>query len=244
MPTAHSHPDRRRSLLIGISLALLIFIGYEFKIILNIFTIRQIDCILDKQSCPQNLQEQLEVLKGKSLFATDYANILHQSGLPLPVTLESVDKELPTTVSLEFVTQPLAYQLETSSGKFSISQSGIPFKETTVTVPITITLTPSLETILENPSLLKSNVHQPLLLLAQALQTEKMEISKVTWVDKDTITLIMDGEPQTVILDSHNPAAAVGKLKRIIASTEYRSVAQTVREIDLRFDLPVLRMQQ
>ena len=244
MPAARSKNSARTRITFVILAVLIAIAVYELKVVLNFFQIKQINCTLDAQACPDSVATALTVLEGKSLFLTDYSEILREKGLPLPITLHDVEKQLPQTISLAFKTQPLAYQLKTNDGMVAVSEAGLPFKENTIPAPITVELQPALGDILATPTQVRTDVHEPLKALSQALQTSKLRLSKITWVDKDTIILTMDKEQQTALLDTQDPQAAIAKLQLIVDSQEYQAVAENVREIDLRFNLPVLRMKQ
>jgi hypothetical protein len=237
----HSLQTRVTFLIVGLLILLAV---YELKVVLNFVTVKHINCELDSQKCPASVVDALKILEGKSLFLTDYSEILREQGLPLPITLKTITKELPQTLNLTFVTQPLAYQLFTNEGMISVSESGLPFKENTIPAPVTIELTPPLASILASPTEVQPAVHQPLTALSHTLQESKVAVKKITWVDKDTIILIMNEEQQTAVLDVQDPQAAVRKLELIAVSPEYQAVEKNVREIDLRFNLPVLRMKQ
>ncbi len=208
------------------------------------FQVSQVACVLDGRSCPENLTTYTTNFHGLPIFGYDYTTVLETTPFPLPILLTQVKKELPNKLHLEFSMQPLAYQLTTPERKLTISEAGRVFEESNLAAPIEVAVIPPLEQILASETQVQTNVHDCIKNLAKALTVHNLLQSKVSWVDKDTITLIMNGEQQTAILDCTNPAVAVRKLAVIVSSPEYQEKKATIKEIDVRFDLPVLRIQQ
>jgi hypothetical protein len=54
----------------------------------------------------------------------------------------------------------------------------------------------------------------------------------------------MDGEEQVVLLDCVDIEMQVAKLSILLRASEYQEKRTTIKEIDMRFELPVLRMLQ
>lgn len=244
MPAARANHATRKKVLLLIVGLLGVAALFEVRFLIKFFSIKEISCQLDGKECPASVQQAVSVLKGKSLFATDYQEILREQSLPLPITLQSIKKHLPQRIELAFSTQTLAYQLLTSEGTVAVTATGIPFKENATQAATSIELKPTYSDVLASPEQIKPEVHEPLQKLANALQTTQLAVEKVSWVDKDTIILIMKSEQHTALLDASDPEAAIKKLQLILNSAEYQAVAPKVKEIDLRFTLPVLRMRQ
>lgn len=226
----------------AIGLGLLVFGVSNFFI--QFFQVSQINCLVDEKPCPAELLSYTDYFKGQPMFGTDYSQILTQHSYPLPILLRDVQKQLPNKLELHFTAQPLSYLLTSGERRLVVSATGQIFEDPNLTAPVSIALQPDLDQILEAEHQVKATIHSCLNTFAEALTDPIVRLSKVSWVDKDTITLIMNGEQQTVFLDCEDPSAAINKLKFILAAPEFQEKKATIKEIDVRFDLPVLRMQQ
>lgn len=225
-----------------IGVGLLLFGVSSFFI--QFFQVSQIDCLLDEKPCPPELISYTDYFKGQPMFGTDYSQILTEHSYPLPILLQDVQKQLPNKLELHFTTQPLSYLLTSGERRLVISTTGKISEDPNLTAPVSIAVQPGLDQILETEHQVKASIHSCLNTFAEALTDSLLRQAKVSWVDKDTITLIMNGEQQTVFLDCEDPRTAINKLIFILAAPEFQEKKATIKEIDVRFDLPVLRMQQ
>lgn len=221
----------------------LIVIGI-FSFLNSFFTVSTVECRIDQRSCPDELLGYMEHFKGLPIFGRDYSQVLQEHFYPLPILLTDTEKYLPNTVILHFTTQPLAYQLSIGDRKLTVSTGGLVFENPELTAPIAITVHSPFEQMTVSETQMQPAVHTCLISLVEQLQAANLPPAKVSWVDKDIITLIMDGEQQTIFLDCENPSSQVAKLSLLVSSPEYQDTRTSIREVDMRFDLPVLRMQQ
>lgn len=226
--------------LIGIGLLL----SGVFTLIQFVFQVKTVICRLDDQSCPIELQQYADQVVGRSMFGVDYSEVLAQQEYPLPTQLSSVKKQLPHQLELAFASQPLEYKLLVGEQVYSVSKTGALFTQTDLPAPITITVSQDFSQLTESEDQLQPSIHTCLHTLAQGLNTPSLKQSQLTWLDKDTITLIMNGEQQTIFLDCENPSTQLHDLQRILTSPEFQEKSADIKEIDMRFELPVLRMQQ
>jgi hypothetical protein len=206
-----------------------------------IFQVKETSCLLDSKSCPPELSAYTQNLVGQSMFGVDYAAVLSQFEYPLPLKLTKTEKYLPNRAVLQFETQALAYKLKSGDQVLTVSEVGQVFSDPNLQAPLTIALTPALETILVDQTHLKPELHSCLQELSSAFAKAKIPPGELSWLDKDTITLIMNGEQQTVFLDCEKPSQQLHNLTLILAAPEFQEKSETIKEIDLRFELPVLR---
>lgn len=222
---------------LGIVIGVIYFIGTFFRV-------KTVKCTLDNEVCPEALQSSLNVLQNQSLFFVDLQKAATKNGIPVPATLTKLKKQLPHTVSVEFSSETLLYQLQTDQGMVAISSSGTVFHDIAERPPITIEVKPPLNQLITADGHLLPDMHQGLVAVVENLGKYQLPISHITWVDKDSILLIMNEGQLTGIIDSKSPNTELEKLQTILQSDQYQKVASTVKEIDVRFKLPVLRMKQ
>lgn len=245
MPSIHKKTKKSVGSLRGFVVIILIGVAiFAGKMVISSFSVKNIECQLDQQTCPESLTNSLTVLHGKPLFFTNYQSILQEQRVPLPVTLTQVKKHLPNTLNLEFSSQNLAYMIQTNEGTIAVSTTGVLFKDTTVLPPTTIEVKPELSSVLDPNHAIQAPIHTAFLELVTTLEKSDLPVKHISWVDKDTINLIMNDGQLNAVVDQKNPRVAIEKLELIIKSQEYQAVQENVQEIDLRFDLPVLRMRQ
>ncbi len=226
--------------LVGMLICLSIGV-YFISRLFSVFTVR---CTLDGQPCPAELSSYAEHFVGQPLFGVDYGHVLQTTPYSVPLNINTIQKQLPNTLYVDFHIPPVAYQLQSGERSISVTDTGAAFENPALTAPLTIYTTVAPEELMTPNQTLQPTIHACITTLQTSLTRYNFKRGKLSWVDKDTITLIMDGEQQIIFLDCAAIGTQVAKLSLLLSSTEYREKQATVKEIDMRFDLPVLRMQQ
>jgi hypothetical protein len=210
----------------------------------HFFRVQTIICTLDQQPCPTELHGYAGHLQGLPIFGYEYAQILNSKPYSLPLTIATVHKQLPSTILVDFHIPTLEYQIQSPDRKLSVTKSGTAYESPDLTAAFIVTTNLGADQFISAEKKIYQHIHSCISSLQTQLQQTNLLNTKVSWVDKDTITLIMDGEEQVVLLDCVDIEMQVAKLSILLRASEYQEKRTTIKEIDMRFELPVLRMLQ
>jgi hypothetical protein len=212
-------------------------------IIRNVFTVKNIECqLLTTESCPQELLESLSSVRGSSMFFEDYTQKLTDSQTTSqPVSLVIFKKKLPDTLTVTFQQEPTAYTILHSEQPVIVSKTGRIFTQemdTSGLLPVEIA-----GEFTTAEGFIDFTIHQTILSIIETCNQLSIPITLITWVDKSTIKLSMENRTELFIIDSEKPTLEINRLALILKSGEYRNIPESKQELDLRFTMPVLRIQ-
>lgn len=224
-------------------LGILIFVAYLILVAGKmLFSVRDINCKLSNDAaCPEHLLAELEVLKNKPIFFTDYKSILSkENALSQPYSITQVTKTLPSTLNIIFTAEDSLFIIEQSSQSYLISSSGKVFPNDQIQSEQAIVKVITDNTLVENNQIDSGTFHTISTILTTGDELD-LPIQSITWVDKSTIKLNMKEITEVAIIDSESPRLELQKLTNILSSKEYQTLPETKQELDLRFRMPVLR---
>lgn len=227
----------------------LLLIGLASKgLFLSLFSVQQLHCQLvvsdiETESCPEELVNQLQALQGTSLFWTRFEEQIDQMGLEL-YQLVDISKYLPNTLELRFVPTKTVYVIKsgTDDQSLRVTQSG------RLALDVHDTAVP--EVRLHDTSInlttgqqLDQKLHAVLNNLASYLEIEQLPVKTIDYYQSGFIVVHLEADT-VAIVDEQLNHGQIKKLKRILSELDRGAVTQPIREIDLRFNLPVLRTSQ
>lgn len=209
----------------------------------KIFSIKHIECqIINQESCNTQLIESLKPLTNQPLFFKDYVHVLQMSQtINQPVTIVSIKKKLPDTLYITFQLEPAVYSITKSDTKNIVSESGKIFQG--VADASNIFSVETEQELSTEQGFVFPDVHHTVLTIITTAKELKLPLTKLSWVDKSTIKLSMENREELYIVDSDSPRLQLHKLSMVLKSSEYREIAEPKLELDLRFNMPVLRTQ-
>ncbi len=213
--------------------------GVLSQLKLSLFKITQVSCQLNQQPCPQELNDSLQALLGKSLFFTKLEEEVYQQQLDF-YQLAKLHKELPGTIHLEFVTKKNVYMVVLpDSSQYLVSESGL-IQPTTEESPLTkIHISNHWSKPIQEHSL-ETPLHYTLHQLVVTLQTEKITPQKIEALSPDEIKITLDRDI-TAIVNEDGIESQVKKLAVIEKNIDLATVDTGIHTIDLRFRLPILK---
>ncbi|NCO11932.1 MAG: hypothetical protein COZ34_01810 [Candidatus Pacebacteria bacterium CG_4_10_14_3_um_filter_34_15] len=199
------------------------------------FKINVINCRVSKNNCSQELYQKLEILKGKSLFFVNLDRELTNNEISTEtILLQNYQKRFPGTISLEFSEEKVAYQLNLEENQLFISEFGniLPNNQNVVDLP----------TVSWN-SKQSQESHTKILKILNSVNGTDLIIEKITRInDKEIVINIKNNPP--LIIDEDSIDSKVAILVTLLNSREIKEYGKPIKEIDLRFNLPVLRTAQ
>jgi hypothetical protein len=208
-----------------------------------VFRVRHIECQIAHTACPPDLDQQVQVIKNQSLFFAHLDELITNATTVSPVTLVSIEKTLPNRVLLNFSEEKLAYILKTSDDKlYLVYQSGkIQLTETTDQAPLLSVFFPSSQYITN--AHLEPDIHQKILILFELLYKHAIPIQNSSWQEPHSILLTLTNGIK-VYVDPDSSSRGIKALAAVLAAPETNDLKNTIEEIDVRFNLPVLRTRQ
>lgn len=211
---------------------------------LKFFTLNSVSCYLeDKDSCGQDLTTTLDkTLLQQSLFFTDFETVLTSEPLAsLPYTLVSYQKKLPNQIQVTFVEETLQYFLRTTDGqRLAVGTEGsiVNLAQNDGQLP-EIQINKTHEELSANKKL-NPEIHNALAALLNSLYKYQLSFQNIEWNSANEIEFSLK-TGQKVILAAENPQHSIEKLQLILDSAEIKTIEEPINEIDLRFEMPVLR---
>lgn len=205
--------------------------------------VTKVDCTVESSECPPELAEHSKILKGSSFFFGNFEKKLHENLLENNVyLLQSVTKKLPGTIVLTFEQEEIEYSLQFEGETKYVGKSGtiIPNNSQPQDV-LLIEWKTDQELIKENR--VQNKYHQLFLTITQSLTRTSQEQKKIIWNSDSEVILDIPGRP-LFIFDSETIETQIKKVDTIVNAKELDEIEEPILEIDMRFDLPVLRTRQ
>ncbi len=212
----------------------------------QLFRTSHINCtLITGEPCPENLSTLLSNLDGTSLFFTKFESVL--AGEPYskePYTLSSLSKNLPSTLNLTFKQEPLLYGLRFSDGATElIGKEGTVIRLDNLPEIAMVEIEAQRQDFFESEDRIIPYYHNVFAGLINSLYKYELIFQNITWKNNYEIRVDLVGHP-TAITSENDPIGDMEKLKLLIPSPPYNSVEEEIVEIDLRFDMPVLRTRE
>ncbi len=206
-----------------------------FFLFIFVFKIGVINCQVAENNCSQELYQKLEVLKGKSLFFVNIDEELANNEISTEtILLQNYQKTFPGTILLEFSEEKVAYQLITEENQLFISEFG--------------NVLPSNQNVNGLPqvswnSTLSDESHSKIIKILDSVKGTNFTINNISRLNNQEIRIDIKDNPQ-IIIDEDSIDSKVGILVTLLNSREIKEYEEPIKEIDLRFNLPVLRTAQ
>lgn len=200
-----------------------------------------VKCTIGNNDCPPELQQKIAVLKGSSFFFGNFEKKLEQNRFSESIyILETIKKIFPNTVWVTLKQEQVAYTLTINGQKNFIGKSGVivPSSETNDMHFVQFDWNTEKSIVSENT--VSANYHQKILNVAQILKEKPIENARFSWNSDQEIQLFIPNQP-IFIFDTDTIETQVKKVDTIINAKELEEIAEPILEVDMRFDLPVLR---
>lgn len=202
-----------------------------------------IKCQIENSECPEVLIKNLNTLKGSSFFFSNIQKKLENNKTNDSIyILESISKKFPGTIKLYFKQEEIRYSLITSNKTFHIGNSGTTIPTESDYSEI-ISFTWKNEEVIINNNKINDDYHNKFLNISTNLSKNNLENTTITWVSDSEIILKTPNKPP-FIFDKQTIETQVKKIDTIMNARELEEIEEPILEIDMRFNLPVLRTRQ
>jgi|GEM_PF-3216926 len=240
---ANSHSLKLSRQTVSYIFLLSVFVGiFFFAKLTKVFIIQKIVCKVAQDACPVDLTNEWQKQTNKSIFFTDFTKLNQQLLQHHPnFTLVSLQKTLPNQISLQYQTIDTAYGIQTDSQPILlVNQSGLVTNSTAQT-DLPVVLFPNEQyTALPPGTTVDPVLHLQILQMLDMIKTEGIPSKTLRLVDNDQMEIELD-DSKKVELRRNDIAGELVKLEYVLKTVNFSSFKEPIKEIDLRFQHPVLR---
>lgn len=205
------------------------------------FAIQEVECQLDDSACPDAVRNRLNPLTNISYFFSNLPQETTEILGDQAYAVLAVNRVRPWVVKVELTQIGTYYQLNLPDGQqLQVTPAGATESPTTPSIPqVTVITTPA--EILNNNQVYPQ-FHQALSLAIQELNQQEISWRSITVVSLQEILIELD-DGRRVIIDTTVTAKALQLIPSILAHESVQQLSPQIKELDLRFNLPVLRTE-
>jgi len=217
--------------------------------IILILPVKKIECKLSSSlECPETLVTALDSLQNQPLIITDFSNLIANLDLPPGYTLSNVSKSIPDTLKLIFLEEKALFkitcldcegELAIGTHRHLLSNSAGDENNTELS---TFFISSNSQKIIENNQI-KPEYFEPAKNLAESLYKLGFVFQNGEWVSQSEIRINLNNYP--VAIFSHDQISKqIAALELILKGDALSQASAEITEIDLRYNMPVLRTRK
>lgn len=202
--------------------------------------IRQVNCRLENQPPFSESQvcQQLQQLIGTRILFRDFyqdeqlAQLLFVTDTKEIYDIAELSKSLAGTVDLVLTDRPPVYRLERDGQLQLVTASGS-FRENNDQLVVT--------QIINDQDIYDEAVHSFLAQLLTALGDNSQTVHTIRLISQERFELEINGFPTIIVELKQDPQQVASRLTTVLTELDPAEVDLALQELDLRFELPVLR---
>ncbi len=195
------------------------------------------------ENCDPEVERSLAALTGKSLIFSDTKAMAESLLQSQPLTVTKVSKDLLGKVEISLAAHTPKYILKTADeSMFVVFENGQTKQLFTLPEQLQLFSAFFSSTDRITDGYLQKETHFLLDQLTTALQKTELQPQYITWKEEHSLEIQLEKGP-LVFLDPTKLQHSITTIVAILASPELTSL-KPVAEIDLRFELPVLRTRE
>lgn len=228
---------------------IIFFLLFLTPVIILILPTKKIECKLTSGlECPETLVTALNLWQGQPLIIADFSNLITNLDLPPGYTLSNVSKSIPSTLKLIFLEETAIFKItcldcdgELAIGTHRHLLPNSTGDENNTKLPIFFISLNKQEIIANNQ--IKSEYFEPTENLAESLYKLGFVFQNGEWVSQSEIRINLNNYP--VAIFSHDRVSKQIAILELILKGDTLNQADTkITEIDLRYNMPVLRTRK
>lgn len=205
--------------------------------------IRQVECALNDQklSIDTPVCHQLQALKGSRLLLRDFGQdprvtpLLYVEQTKEIFPIQKTEQSLAGTVVFFLSDQPPLYRIQENGQVSLVTQAG-ELRDNNDQVTAPTVFDPAL--VYQRQS---ATVHTFLSEFLLGLGEQQSKVTQITLVSEERIEVRTPGFPIVLLELKQDPRRAAARLALLLTQLNPSSIDLAARELDLRFELPVLR---
>ncbi len=214
-----------------------------------LFKVQQIKCLVDGQPNPE-LCEQLSFLKNKSLFFTRFdqtplflSTLVNEQGQVFEPL--QIQKRLPDTLLISFLKKDPSYKIKIDQQTYIVNSQGYLAQDSNQFDLPLITMTEAYQNEISAEKI-DLDLHQTITDYVEYFNQQELDYNDFKLNKKESSVTVNNTD--YIFEDTMLPALTAMKVKLIsddLAKIKQDLTAdQEIRVIDLRFDLPVVKIQE
>jgi cell division septal protein FtsQ len=207
-------------------------------LMLATFPINKINCRLENDTCPDETNQLLQPLVGKSIFFTDFDSELVKLFTNQPFKLIKIQKQLPGQLIVQLKPLDPIYNLVMTDQTLAVDSEGNILAQQMPNLPNLVVKNNC--PILPEQQQINLKMHQQLMMLWKQLQIKKIAPLSVSCLSTDLVVIKLANQPQ-FLLHPDDLSVQTQKLIVLINSLQLNTFDPEVKEVDLRFKQPILR---
>lgn len=206
------------------------------------FKVSSVYCFVEHANCPPELLAAVRELRGQRLLLVNFEDQVQATIASFPtVRLTSISKVLPGSLYIGLEPQKIEYVLNEPKAQESliITEDGIALNSTPHPDWPIIYAHESLFQEIKAKGKIGSGVHHDLIAALVALESLNWTVTSIYLPEWETLQVLAEKQPSILFATKQLPTQ-VQRAKDLVGSLPADEATQ-VKEIDLRFKLPVLR---
>ncbi len=217
------------------------------------FRVRVIQCVTTtQQTCPDSFMQALTPFEGQSLFLIQPMTITQSAELQSSgYQVVAYQKKLPNQLFLTVRSEKPLFTVQSGSENQTISEYGRVIQAPSDQVLPLIIIddgTATTDAVPDQKSIQNGSLVEPyqtpvIQIISEFKDHPSLKISTLIWKSPQEIEIKLDNNIR-VLVDTSSYGHAARKTTAILASEKVQSEVESIQEIDLRLDLPVLRTSQ
>lgn len=203
--------------------------------------IKQVECSLDGQNCPQGLEQVVQSLVGTSFLFAPLEKYLQTPAAQL-YQLNEMKKIWPAKVEVSFNLKNATYDLQLADEtQYVVADTG--FAQQITNHPSLTKITNRYWTKPVMTQQVNPDLHQLAIRLKNNLEKNKISCRDIIIHHPDKIELVLKPDLRAMA-EQNQLETQLTRLAIVLSELDLNAVDINIKEIDLRFKLPVLRTYQ
>lgn len=235
---------------------LIIFISVIISILsafsaVNFFIVQEVQCYRN-QELAAHLCQQYDQFKGLSLFFTDFTNqpLIQQNLYDQEnnnfYQVVKIEKRLPHQLILYLDKDEVSYRLILPDNHYYLINQQSLVKKNDPNIQVKSIQIDSSDQLIEENTAHKKQVSssQHLYFIKLLKNLKKIQYRQIKYKSQSRIEVILDEHLIALFDQTTSIALSVRKLELILKHLDLKTIDQSIKEIDLRFNYPVLRTKE
>jgi hypothetical protein len=215
------------------------------------FRVQRLDCRIDQGYLEPGLCESLEThFVGRSFFWTDFSKdavwqeFAEKTEFTQGYQLLSWQKKLPGTLLITLSTQAPEYRLRLGDESFVLAESPKLKNDLSGQQLLEIFYQAASKEEIVEQGYLEASLHQKFISLAQAVARYEIPVERVNWQSQEDLELPLTNGLIVVLDENQDFTLAMRHLAAALKDPGFLEVLPGKKYFDMRFDLPVLKMEK
>lgn len=205
-----------------------------------VLVIKQVVCTVQEQmtTCPGEVKSKLSFLKEQPLLFSELSSEIEKSLSSQPFTLVTIARELPTTIRIELSETEYNYGIATPTRSFVITTDQVALEKS---IPSGVPTVFATETAVNPNSLPDESLIAVNSTALSTLSQLSLEPAIVHYISPQELKIELQERNLTVIVNPARVEREIRTIPIVLNNPQFKEIPEPVAELDMRFDMPVIR---